>query len=419
MDNSVRALYENFAQADSRAINALQGQFEDILGVKVEKKVFASLYLDAKYFRGFSTVHGSIMSPLYLESKGRLPLAVNFLYKRFSRKAFDRSRLSADHQKLLDQVLDEGYCVVENFLTASQVEQFREEMASFDFSASQEQIKMKYDLKKLRNENIEADPAISVYYTKFTGQNIAKNSQVGRSLIDPLMADITSAYFGSQAYLTDVSGLFTRAKDPKYFTKTDVHRNAQSWHYDYPNFRFLTCFLYLTDVGPQNGPHTFAINTHEEKLVYPAPIEEQAFMEGSFRRFSNGHIFGKIKDEWVLNAVGKERIKEFCLPKGSLIIENTSGLHKGGYCYAGTREMVGYTYSISNTARPSTVPTLDYEPEFPYEGHLVPVLKCLKEEQLDVYNAFAPKPSFTTRIKGKIKGRIKALTSSNRVPTGV
>jgi hypothetical protein len=402
MSKDFYSLYKNLAESDKRIIAELKKEYEANLGgVSVSDEFFVPMYIQARYLTEFNVARSEDLKAIHLQSKGRLPKASSLLYKKFSRNRIDPK---PEYNPIINQISDKGYYVVENFLKPNEVDQVLEELDRYEFYAPM-QGKKPHRIKDLRNERADQSK-VSTYYTNCTGNVIPADSRIGHLMINPFMADVASSYFQTQSYLTQAVSFFTRAKDPKLFTAAEIHGSAQKWHIDFSDFRFLKFFIALTDVNPGNGPHTFGIKTHEENLTYPTT--KDGFHEPGFRIYSNGLLDGNVTDEWVNKNLGKDRIKEFFCPRGTLIIENTSGLHKGGDCLSGTREMLAFTYAVSNVTNPLTQPTLDYSPEYGHNSHLATVLKSLKQDQIDKAEAFKKKPSIQTRIKGKIKSLIKA-----------
>jgi hypothetical protein len=403
MSNDVTRLYQDMAKADMADFLKKKEEFESILGVKVDKEFFDQVYVNAKYCPETATISRLNLVPLYLQSKGRLPKAANTIYKHFTRRAAGLGSFSEEYQRIVGKVNEQGYYVIKDFLNADQVEKIKQELNKYEYfaPAPNKETLTYVKLEDLRKSGPADKSTPPMHLTNFTGVDMDKDSGIGRMMTDTFMADISAAYFQSQAYLTEVTAYHTKAKSRELYTSDDIHGSAQAWHFDYADLRFLKFFLYLTDVNMENGPHTFAVNTQEDKFIQPE--NEDGFYKPGFRRYPNGTFTGQIKNEWVVNAVGRERVKEFCGTKGMLIIENTSGLHKGGDCVSGSREMLSFTFGISNFNSPNSQPSLDYRPEFPRSGHLAPVLKDLKQEHLSRIAAFKRKLPLKVRIRGKVK----------------
>lgn len=83
-------------------------------------------------------------------------------------------------------------------------------------------------------------------------------------------------------------------------------REAQLWHRDIDNLYFLKVFVYLTDVDENSGPHLFVSGSHK-------------FMKWlTFQRLSERDI--KRLGAPIITNVG---------PRGTMILEDTFGIHKG------------------------------------------------------------------------------------------
>ncbi len=107
---------------------------------------------------------------------------------------------------------------------------------------------------------------------------------------------------------------------------------AQFFHFDMDRFKWLKVFVYLTDVGPDNGPHAFVRGSH---LVGSIP---QSILERGYVRLTD--------DEVAANFPPKDIIT-FAAPRGTIIIEDTRGLHKGVHVRDGARLILQLQFSNS------------------------------------------------------------------------
>ncbi len=85
---------------------------------------------------------------------------------------------------------------------------------------------------------------------------------------------------------------------------------AQLFHFDMDRLRFIKYFVYLTDVGPHNGPHVVVRGSHEKR---PAAFYKD-------RRFSDEEVSTAFRGDEVRSLVG---------PAGTVLAVDTSALHKG------------------------------------------------------------------------------------------
>jgi hypothetical protein len=89
---------------------------------------------------------------------------------------------------------------------------------------------------------------------------------------------------------------------------------AQLYHFDMDKVKFLKFFLYLTDVGPENGPHCFIKRSHKSGGI-PASLLDRGY--------------ARLPDEDVEPFYPREDIVEIGGPRGTIFAEDTRGLHKG------------------------------------------------------------------------------------------
>lgn len=110
---------------------------------------------------------------------------------------------------------------------------------------------------------------------------------------------------------------------------------TQAFHRDPDDWRFLKVFVYLTDVDPAAGPHTYVAGSH----VTP------------------GRIFGNIySDQEVVSRFGSQRIQTVIGSAGTCFVADTWGIHKGGIPLQKPRLLLQLQYSLLPNY------SLDYSP---------------------------------------------------------
>lgn len=102
-------------------------------------------------------------------------------------------------------------------------------------------------------------------------------------------------------------------------------QQAEHFHRDVDDWRFVKLFIYLTDVGPENGPHIYV--SHSSR----SPRLRQ------IRRFA---------DEEVLASFGANQVLELMGRAGEGFLEDTFGIHKGQPVAAGNRLIFQAVYSM-------------------------------------------------------------------------
>ena len=105
---------------------------------------------------------------------------------------------------------------------------------------------------------------------------------------------------------------------------------SQIWHRDYDDSHLLKAFLYLSDVDARSGPFEFVPGSHPGGPY--AGVHPWAPM-----------AVGRISEPELAKFVSPDEVKTFTAPRGSLILCNTSGLHRGGFAEANPRVLAAAT----------------------------------------------------------------------------
>lgn len=131
---------------------------------------------------------------------------------------------------------------------------------------------------------------------------------------DPELLGTIEAYLGCKPTLFNINAWWSVASDSPV--------GAQNFHRDFDDLKFVKYFIYLTDVGDDNGPHVFVEGTHKSSKLCS---------------------FGRFSDEIVEHEFpGKSRI--FTGVSGLRFLEDTRGIHKGTLPKVGTRLVLQFVY---------------------------------------------------------------------------
>lgn len=238
------------------------------------------------------------MINLFLISNGKS----NFLLHKILKK--NKSTKAFYVNDIKNNLNENGYYVKENFISRD-------------------------DCSKILNQSLKMDgyykldhnPEISIYKYKFDRQNpkgtmffyeeneLLNVSQIQNIILNPFLKDTAAEYFEGLPILSAVNMWWsTKFKD------TPDNECAQNFHFDMDSLKWLKFFIYITDVNKKNGPHTFVKGSHK---INSLPYE--------IRKLG----YSRIDDNIVVDKFGVENFIEFDKPSGTLIIEDTKGLHKG------------------------------------------------------------------------------------------
>jgi ectoine hydroxylase-related dioxygenase (phytanoyl-CoA dioxygenase family) len=141
------------------------------------------------------------------------------------------------------------------------------------------------------------------------------------------MLDLANAYLGMWSKLEYVDVWYS-VPQPEGAERVA----SQRWHRDYDDQHLLKAFLYLVDVDEETGPFEYVPGS--------APG-------------------GRYGDAWPWRPLGEnypsqdelaqripaDAIRTFTAPKGTIILCNTSGFHRGGFTTAKPRVLATVTYS--------------------------------------------------------------------------
>lgn len=151
---------------------------------------------------------------------------------------------------------------------------------------------------------------------------------------DPLLVSIAEKYLKAEPFV-DITTLWWHTD----YSQLADDNAAMMYHFDMDRIKWLKVFFYITDVGPDNGPHCFVKKSHKTRGI-------------PFHFLKKG--YARLGDEEVESYYGKENIVEFVAPKGTIILEDTRGLHKGKHVEKGARLIfqLEYTNSLFGSTKP-------------------------------------------------------------------
>lgn len=218
----------------------------------------------------------------------------------------------------------DGYHIFENLLSDQDIEEL------LKFTKETPAVLRRHD-----NDPINAgtrreiyDPANkkAVRYD-YSSDDLMKSPIVQKLVFDPTLLAVARSYLKAEPEIDIVT----------MWWHTDFHHEpdsnaAQLYHFDMDRIRWLKFFVYLTDVNENSGPHCFIRGTHSAENI-PREILNRGYV-----RISDNEIEQKFKPQ---------DIKAFTGRRGTIIAENTCGLHKGQVVKSGHRLVFQLEYTIS------------------------------------------------------------------------
>jgi ectoine hydroxylase-related dioxygenase (phytanoyl-CoA dioxygenase family) len=150
---------------------------------------------------------------------------------------------------------------------------------------------------------------------------------VQQLLADPALLSVARDYLGTTP-IADVVAMWWHTA----YSQQPDEDAAQFYHFDMDRIQWLKFFVYLTDVGEANGAHCFIRGSHRTGGI-PAEILARGY--------------ARLTDDEVLRHYGRDRVVEVLAPRGTIIAEDTRGLHKGREVLSGDRLMLQLQFSDS------------------------------------------------------------------------
>jgi len=173
-------------------------------------------------------------------------------------------------------------------------------------------------------ESIEPRGAVYHHHPR----DLATIPEVKELALDRGISRIATEYFGCEPVIDCVSAWWT-------FPVGGVADSdaAQLYHYDLDRIRWLKVFVYLTDVDKLSGPH--------------------AFIRGSHRTIGNKiSRDDRHSDDEVFSMYPRTEEVVFIAPRGTVILEDTLGFHKGFPAVANHRFMFELQLSVNHFGYP-------------------------------------------------------------------
>lgn len=140
---------------------------------------------------------------------------------------------------------------------------------------------------------------------------------------DPALALIAAEYLGQPVIQDQTALWWTTTKG-----SADAALNAWLFHQDRDRLSFLKFFVYLTDVGPENGPHTY--------------------VRGTQRRVPRSLASDGRKDDDLVRRAGLwDKVISLTGEAGTIMAVDTVGLHKGQPPVTGDRCVLQVEFATS------------------------------------------------------------------------
>ena len=164
----------------------------------------------------------------------------------------------------------------------------------------------------MRAPLISYDPAHPVSRTyKVREQDAVTNGAVQCLLADQVFVAVAEAYLGTRPIIGGVNTWWSAL-----YGNAPGSDAAQLFHFDFDAPpAWLKLFVYITDVGPENGPHVYVRGSHKAGLS-----QAREFRARGYERIEDEEISAKFGTDALIEITGK---------RGTVFMADTRGFHKG------------------------------------------------------------------------------------------
>lgn len=228
--------------------------------------------------------------------------------------------LNKDKIKINEELNNDGYSINSYGLAIEKVEEINNYLKNLKGTYVSDHIEKNNEKEFF---DLEKPKGVKFYYDS---NELIKFKLIQDLAFDREILSIAQDYLGSLPLLDIVTAWWSVP------SKNPDKKAAQLWHFDMDRPTWLKVFFYLTDCEDDNGPHCFVSGTHLKRKI---PIKLR----------SKG--YERLKDEEINKIFNKDMIKKFVTKKGTILFEDTSGLHKGLTLKSGSRLILQFQYSSS------------------------------------------------------------------------
>lgn len=160
-------------------------------------------------------------------------------------------------------------------------------------------------------------------------QDMLKIPEVQRLVSDPSILNLVQSYLGCTPVHDQVNCWWTINHQT---TKKSLTSDAQLFHQDKDYLRFVKVFVYLNDVTVENGAHTYIRGSAKDYREHVP---------------SNYKMRQRVDDEYLESSYEPDRFVSVVGEKGTIILEDTFGFHKGTPVQHGHRLLIQFEYCCS------------------------------------------------------------------------
>jgi hypothetical protein len=245
-------------------------------------------------------------------------------------------------ERTLNQLNADGYAILDTKFDPEIVQELATYFASAPCTLTSDQ---ELNMDPEDRVVVDFENPLAVKYSVDTNA-VLMNATVRKMLLDRGLLQVAQEYLGSTPIVDIVTAWYS------FPSANPSHEAAQLFHFDLDRVRWLKVFLLLTDQTIETGAHVYIPGTQRD-----GGISSGLLAKG----------YARLEDPEVEAFYPKETWKSMVAPAGSILLEDTRGLHKGISLQRDHRLMLQFEYTqtlFGHVPFLATVSLDDYQDEY-------------------------------------------------------
>ena len=231
-------------------------------------------------------------------------------------KENDLYQIEDYRQDNLNNLDKDGFIIKKNYISKNELNLIK------NFLINECQGKYESDnVKDVQIQKVNLKNPLATTF-RYNTNEILESEEIQKIIIDPKILSLCQNYFETIPIIDVISSWWS------FPSKNPDNYSAQHWHFDLDRPQWLKLFIFLTDCGENNGAHKYIKSSHKSL--------DKKFLNMGYKR---------IKDEFIRDNFQKNEIVTMNAQEGSILIEDTLGLHKGQKLDEGNRLVLQIQYS--------------------------------------------------------------------------
>lgn len=220
------------------------------------------------------------------------------------------SRALEREKEIVSDLNEQGYAWLPQFVDTSTISRIKQHLEGAELSERFAERRSGFTLN-----NVPAGVHVAEYKT----QHLLNSPDIVSLAMHPLLLDAAAGYLGCKPTISNLSLWWSLPADGSAQEAENYHRDVDDW-------RFVKFFLYLTDVDETAGPHRFVKkSTKSSRFLF-------------IKRFTDSEVERVYGIDNCLTMLGRG---------GDAFLEDTFGLHKGQPPTGKRRLVFQVQYSIN------------------------------------------------------------------------